>query len=236
MRKNHIIAGMGEVGMALLDVLLKKKQHVWGIDMKEYPPYPEQVEVLHICYGYSEGFNKSVKAYQKRFKPKLTIVHASVPVGTCDKLGVVHSPVRGIHPRLSKSIETFEKYFGGKQSAVASSIFRKMGIKTLGVPKASWTEALKLWDTTQYGFMIAIEKYIWNWCRLNNVPFSIIYQHANRTYNEGYVKMGRPDVVRPFLKHMPGPIGGHCIIPNAKLLNDKMGKVLIEINETYKRK
>jgi hypothetical protein len=40
------------------------------------------------------------------------------------------------------------------------------------------------------------------------------------------------------LKHMPGPIGGHCIIPNAKILNhwlkDSFTKFILEQNQKSK--
>ena len=39
----------------------------------------------------------------------------------------------------------------------------------------------------------------------------------NHTYNEGYKKLGKTYVVRPVL-YPTDKIGGHCIIPNAKLL------------------
>ena len=29
--------------------------------------------------------------------------------------------------------------------------------------------------------------------------------------------LGRPEVVRPVLNYVPGPIGGHCVVSNAML-------------------
>jgi hypothetical protein len=101
-------------------------------------------------------------------------------------------------------------------------IFEQLGIKTRTYENARTTEALKLWSTTQYGRMIMLEKEIYEWCQENDVDFDAVYTQHNQDYNEAYLKLGRPDVVRPWLKHIPGPIGGHCVLPNAKLLKIKL--------------
>lgn len=209
----HLVVGHGEVGKAVHKVLGKA---VW-IDFKGGTWDGESpVDVAHICIPYSEEFFDTVEMY-KEYAP-LVIVHSSVPVGTCDRLGVVHSPIRGVHPRLAKGIKTFVKYFGGKGAQKAANIFKKLGVKTRVFKDAKTTEAIKLWDTTQYGKLIMLEKEIHAWCKKNKVEFDAVYRQANKDYNEGYVKLKRPEVVRPYLKHVEGPIGGHCVLPNAKLL------------------
>ncbi len=215
---SQLVIGYGEVGRALHKVL----KHAWILDLNpavstwEY----QKIDIAHICIPFSKDFVKTVRELKKQIP--LVIVHSSVPVGTCDKLGVVHSPIRGVHPHLAKGIKTFVKYFGGRQAAKAAGIFKKLGIKTMVYKNAKTTEALKLWDTSQYGRLILLEKEIHAWCQKNKVDFDAVYTTANRHYNEGYVKLGRPEVVRPYLKHMPGPIGGHCVTPNAKLLKIKL--------------
>ena len=67
------------------------------------------------------------------------------------------------------------------------------------------------------------------------LDFDLVYTQANRTYNEGYEKLGKSEVKRPVLKHYPGSIGGHCIIPNAKILNDSLADLLLERNLWYTR-
>ncbi len=211
----HLTIGYGEVGKAIHKI-------VGGFyyDRKETNWDDSDVDVIHICIPYSKKFEEEIH-WWKLYAP-LIIVHSSVPVGTCDKLGVVHSPVRGVHPHLEKGIRTFTKYFGGKNSIQAAKIFKKLGLKTKYYKKASITEALKLWDTTQYGRLIMMEKEIHKWCNKNKLPFDVIYTEANKSYNEGYTKLGMSHVVRPVLKHMPGEIGGHCVLPNAKLLKVKL--------------
>lgn len=212
----HLIVGYGEVGKSLGKVI---GDHVWK-DSDRATWKGEKVDVAHICIPYGKDFKREVRKYKKI--AGLVIVHSSVPVGTCDALSVVHSPIRGVHPRLAEGIRTFPKYFGGKRADEAAGIFAKIGLKTRVYATAKTTETLKLWDTTQYGRLIMLQKEIWSWCQRHKVDFDAIYTQANQDYNEGYIKLGRPEVVRPWLKNMPGPIGGHCVMPNAKLLKVKL--------------
>lgn len=208
---DHLTVGLGEVGTAIHAIVggqyYSRSKSTW--DQKH-------VDVAHICIPYSDSFPQEVEKWKE--ESDLVIVHSTVPVGTCDALGVVHSPIRGVHPHLEKGIRTFIKYFGGKDAHKAALIFFDLGLRTKEFKEAKTTEALKLWDTTQYGRLIMLEKEIYEWCEKNGVSFEDIYRQANQDYNEGYIKLGRPDVVRPWLSHMPGPIGGHCVLPNAKLL------------------
>lgn len=210
----HLTVGLGEVGGAINKIVggqyVTRTKRTWD---------GEFVDVVHVCIPFNneKEFNMLVRTYKSW--GKLVIVHSSVPVGTCDDLGVVHSPVRGVHPLLEKGIRTFVKYFGGKHAQKAAKIFQELGIKTKVYREAKTTEALKLWDTTQYGVLIMLEKQIHKWCKENNINFDAVYTQANKDYNEGYMALNRPEVVRPYLKHIPGPIGGHCVMPNVKLLN-----------------
>lgn len=213
----HLIVGYGEVGKALGKVLGK---HYW-MDRKKGTWFGQdiKVDVVHICIPYSKNFEQAVRFWDTG---ELVIVHSSVPVGTCDRLDVVHSPIRGVHPNLEQGIRTFVKYFGGRQAEQATKIFKDLGIKCKTFAKARTTESIKLWDTTQYGKLIMMEKEIYEWCKKHKVDFQEVYQNANRDYNEGYTNLGRPEVVRPYLRHMPGKIGGHCVLNNAKLLKVKL--------------
>jgi UDP-N-acetyl-D-mannosaminuronate dehydrogenase len=212
----HVIWGYGEVGKAVHKVIGKalwnnKQEGTWNGEMGD---------VAHVCFPYSNEFKDHVRFIKNGFP--LVIVHSSVPVGTCDKLGVVHSPIRGVHPNLEQGIRTFTKYFGGKDARKAAKIFSDLGLKTKVYKDAKTTEALKLWDTTQYGRLIMLEKEIYAWCKKHKVDFDAIYTEANQSYNKGYTKLGMAHVVRPWLKHMEGPIGGHCVLPNVKLLGVKL--------------
>lgn len=221
----QLIIGFGEVGQGLSKVI--EADHM---DASGYYGVDETYEVLHICFGYSDKFKEAVANYQEHFKPTLTIIHSSVPVGTSELLKAVHSPIRGVHPYMEQGIRTFVKYFGGEKAESAAKLFPML--KTMCVKSSRDTEALKLWDTTQYGVMILLEKSMYAWCEKNDIDFDLIYTEANKSYNEGYTKLGRPDVVRPYLKHMDGKIGGHCVVQNAFLLDSPTATEIITINES----
>jgi hypothetical protein len=82
--------------------------------------------------------------------------------------------------------------------------------------------------------MIALNKEIKKWCDKKGLDFDIIYAEANKSYNEGYRKLGREEVVRPYLKYMPGKIGGHCVIPNCHILDSEIAKYILLKNKSYK--
>ncbi len=149
---------------------------------------------------------------------------------------VVHSPVRGVHPELYEGIKTFVKYIGAdnkKAGKMARKHLEGLGIKVKILSSSLASEALKLWDTTQYGWLIILNKEIKKWCDKQGLDFAEIYTEPNKSYNEGYQKLGRPEVARPYLKYMPGKIGGHCVISNCHLLNSEIAKFILKRNKRY---
>lgn len=228
------ILGFGEVGQAIEKFYKKPRIK----DLKRDDSL-QGVEVLHVCIPWSKNFISAVKKEIKNIKPELAIIHSTVPVGTTKKIGgaVVHSPIRGVHPNLYEGIKTFVKYIGAddkKTGFMAKKHLAGLGIKTEICDSSKTTEAMKLWDTTQYAWQILLNKDIKKWCDKNGVDFETVYTKTNKTYNEGYQKLGRPDVVRPYLKYMPGKIGGHCLVPNCKILKSETSKIILEKNDTYK--
>ena len=206
MIQKSLIIGSGEVGQALYKVI--------GGDTIPSGQY----DIIHICFPYSDDFISEVKRYQKLYKTKYTVIHSTVPVGTTKRCKAHHSPIRGVHPHLEEGIRTFIKYLAPANQEL-KEYFEKAGIKIKLIDKSENTEALKLWSTTQYGRFIELEKEIHKYCEERGLDFNIIYTEANKTYNEGYEKLGMEYVRRPVLKHIEGSIGGHCILPNYKLLN-----------------
>ncbi len=234
MRK-HLVIGMGEVGKAIYRVLGDGPGNGENIYSKDIEQSGADVlgrfDVLHICFPWSKNFIQYVKEYKILYTPSLIIIHSTVPIGTSSRLDAVHSPVRGVHPYLYEGIKTFQKFFGGRQSDEAAMIFQDCGIPTTCGLDAEETEAIKLWDTTYYGWNILFEKFVHDWCEKNGVRFDIVYTIANETYNTGYKELGMGHVRRPVLKHRGGKIGGHCVIPNAHLLDSEIAKYLVEQNE-----
>jgi len=245
------ILGYGEVGQAIAKFyqspLLRKRFRV-QIKIKDLNKDDDLkgVEILHVCIPWSENFVKIVKKEIKKIKPKLTIVHSTVAQGTTKKIisglsgaygDIVHSPIRGIHPNLYLGIKTFVKYVGAdnkKAGEMAKRHLEELGIKTKLLAPSAATEALKLWDTAQYAWMIVLNKEIKKWCDKKGLNFNAVYSEANKSYNEGYRKLGKPEVIRPYLKYIPGEIGGHCLIPNCYLLDSEIAKFILKKNKIYK--
>ncbi len=214
-RKKHIVIGRGEVGRAVSAVLADAFD-VSCIDKGETADGP--FDTMHVCIPYSPRFVRIVRDYAKLYAPRIVVVHSSVPVGTCAKLSAVHSPVRGVHPHLEQGIRTFVKLFGGHDARQAARMFEACKVKTSCTPLPETTEAAKLWDTTIYGLNITLEKIIHAYCKKRRLPFDIVYTLMNKTYNAGYAALGRPEYAKYVLKHVDGPIGGHCVLNNCRLL------------------
>jgi len=229
-KPKHLVIGAGEVGKALWIVLSKGYNTTIG-DKDIYAPY--KYDFIHICFPYSKNFVQQVRVYKKKYLTKrgICIIHSTVPIGISRKCDAVHSPIRGIHPNLVKGIETFVKFVGGKNAIAIARVFEVLGIKCRTTPKQETTEAMKLWDTTQYGVSILLEKEIWKFCKKNGVIFDEVYTFANATYNDGYERLGKSQYKRYILEHKEGKIGGHCVVQNCQFLNSHTAREIIRKNK-----
>lgn len=165
------------------------------------------------------------------YRPKYVVVHATVPIGTCRANGWTHSPVRGKHPDLAKSLTTFVKYVSGVNALAVVREFKKFNILAKLVTKSDETEAGKLYDLMQYAVSILLSKHIYKMCEEKGLSFDLVYREFNKTYNDGYWEMGMLEVNRPVLEYRPGPIGGHCVVPMMSLLDDQLAKDIINANK-----
>ena len=228
--QTDIIIGAGEIGISLFGIL-KKTHNVVLRDFNEIE-INGKVDIIHICFPYSKKFVQEVKKYQKFYSPKYTIIHSTVPIGTSNKCNAYYSPVRGVHPHLEESLKTFVKYLAPKNRYL-KKYFTDAGIPIEEVDKRETLEVMKLYCTTLYGLNIIAEKEIWNYCKKHDLDFDVVYTKCNQTYNDGYKKLGFPQYSKYILEHRDGNIGGHCIIPNCKLLKTDIAKFILEQNKKY---
>lgn len=222
----QIVIGLGEVGTAIRNIL-----ECDGFDNQSGGAGESSYDVMHVCFPFDKDFLQEVQRYEDLFKPGLVIIHSTVPVGVSSLLAAVHSPIRGVHPDLEDGIRTFTKFFGGERAKEAAEIFEEKGIKTRCVGSARNTEAMKLWDTTQYGLNILLQKAIKAYCEKNALDFDVVYTDANDTYNDGYGKLGRWRFRKYVLEDFPGPIGGHCVQENWDLLEDPIAKISKQLHK-----
>ena len=220
MRKKTLIIGAGQIGKSLNNVLCKTYDTIL-ID-KSDTPIKYRFEAMHVCFPYFGGFESEVKRYRNLYKPELTIIHSTVPVGTSKKCEATHSPVRGIHPNLESGIKTFIKFVGGKDADDVAEYFRRAGLRVQICRKSETTELAKILSTTRYGIDIEVCKETERLCDRYNVPFSEVYTLWTETYNNGYQKLNHPEYTRPTLQPIQKKIGGHCVEPNLKLIKTKL--------------
>lgn len=242
-RKHHLILGAGQIGTALAEVLRTK----FSVDV--YDPYIEpynveppawgRYDMIHVAYPYfNDEFIEITKDYYEKTRgtsPKPFVIHSSVPIGTTRRIceeqmksvahEAVHSPVRGVHPELRRSLKVFVKYVGYINKEIAEEVareFSKVMIKTKLVEKPENTEALKLLSTLHYGVDITLMRKIKDYCDEEGLNFDDVYTNPTKTYNQGYKRLNHYQFIRPVLKPdwpKSGPgTGGHCIIENAILL------------------
>lgn len=241
------ILGYGEIGQAIATFykhpfisdsnqeLLRDLVNGGGFDvLADQNP---KLDVLHICIpGNLPDFVEIARKNITEYCPQgLTIIHSTVPVGTTEEIekacptgtAIVHSPVRGVHPNLALGLKTFVKYIGSDHPTpgeVAANHLESIGMKPHLVYKSKTTELAKLLDTTYYGLCIAFHAYALELCEKEGLNFDRVMTDMNESYNAGYTKLGKANVVRPVLYPPTGPIGGHCVIPNAALLKKQYGK------------
>jgi len=230
------ILGYGEVGEAVAKFY--KKPRIKDLNKDDDL---KGIEILNVCIPWSNNFVKVVKREIKTINPKLTIIHSTVAPGTTKKLGkmVVCSPIRGIHPHLFKGIKTFVKYIGAdnkKAGKLAESHFKKLGIKTKVFMPSITVEIGKLLDTTYYGLCIAFHGEMKKICDKTGIDFEKAITDFNKTYNEGYKKLGIPNVIRPVLYPPKDGIGGHCIIPNIEIIKEYFNSPIFDFILKYKAK
>ena len=243
------ILGYGEIGQAihkfynnsanLFDVFIKDLQRDDGL---------MNIDVLNVSIPYNESFDfvETLKNISISSNAKLIIVHSTVAVGTIKKLknllpqvSIAHSPCRGIHPNLYEGILTFPKFVGAQSVAEASTAalhLNSLGIKTIICDNSETTELAKLLDTSYYGICIAYHGEAQKACEKFGANFDQVMTEYNRTYNEGYVSLMKPNVVRPVLTSPVNGIGGHCVVENAELLLKQFQSPALEFILQYKRK
>lgn len=219
-----LIIGMGEIGTAMYKVINRSKI-VYARDIADTDHDADDVDILHIAFPYSAGFVNELNSYIEFYDPTLVIVYSTVPVGTCESLGtnIVHSPVEGKHPDLEESIATSPRWLGcadllALEAAVQFWIPLVKVVRTLD--SSRFTEFLKLRSTSKYGINLAWTDYEKSVSDQLGMNFNAL-QDFDRDYNQLYYDMGLPEFQRYILDPPGGHIGGHCVVPNAEILNEQ---------------
>jgi len=249
-REKVLVLGLGEVGGSLYEILVESgKFSVFALDsninkMREFGAnMPKgKVDVMHVCIPCydREEFVKSVLEYINKFDPEIIVINSTVPPGTTEELNkksgrpVAHSPIRGVHKdrdHMKWEIRRWTKYVGGtddKSTELASKHFEKLGLKVKALGSSRETELAKLFETIYRAWMIACFQEMHRISRYFNADFDQIVDFLEDTHR---VRFDRPPM-------FPDVIGGHCLIPNTKLLlevyESEFLRLILKSNEKRK--
>ena len=243
--KKDVVVGIGEIGKPILK-LLSKDNIVVGFDLnsdlmdeRKFERYKNlKTSFLHIAIPATGKFLNNVLKLCKKFQPECIVIHSTIKPGTTEELQtklpipVIYSATRGVHKRMIYDLKRYTKFFVISASAPrgkwASTTYVKMmkqcGIKTKKMSKPETLELAKIiCDTSYLGWLV-------NYAQLSNM---IAIQHGV-DYDEMW---SFSDEIQEFLgnrpKMFPGIIGGHCVIPNIDLIDNKSLNVVKKLNNLY---
>jgi UDP-N-acetyl-D-mannosaminuronate dehydrogenase len=250
-KEKVLIVGLGEVGQPLLELVKESGWfEVYGFDVDEAKiqalkqTLPINVDIMHICLpcANQEEFVTIVKDYIERFQPKLTIINSTVPPKTTitlhrvsEKAQIAYSPIRGVHKGndyMKWEIKRWTKYIGGatkEAGEAAREHFEKVGLRTKVLASSTETELAKLFETTYRVSMISCFQEMHRIAVHFKANFDDVVDFLEDTHR---VRLDRPVM-------FPGEIGGHCLIPNAKLLlksyDSEFLRLVLRSNEKRKK-
>jgi UDP-N-acetyl-D-mannosaminuronate dehydrogenase len=229
-----IVAGLGEVGQPLLNIL-KRSYRCVGVDVNPVD-VKHPCSVLHICYPFQiKDFIGTTAGYIGKYRPSLTVINSTVSVGTTREVQarvetpVVYSPVRGKHAKMEQDMLFYQKFVGGGDplsTEKATQHFAGAGFKVATFPSADAGELSKLLETTWLGLLVG-------WAQ----DVERMAAQCNASYSD----------VNEFIKEIsylptnivPGVIGGHCVMPNIAILRrrfcSKFLDAVVDSNETKEK-
>ncbi|MDE3180152.1 MAG: hypothetical protein KGM47_10910 [Acidobacteriota bacterium] len=211
-----VVVGLGEIGRPILE-LASLRHRTLGVDISPPATTVKQVDVMHVCYPFwIRDFVAETARYIEIFKPELTIINSTVPVGATNAVAkrtgaaVVNSPVRGKHAHMLEDLLRYTKFIGASNAAEgvrAAAHFQSLGMKTRLLRSPETTELAKLTETTYFGVLISWAQEVERYCD----KLDLSYDDVAAFYEE--------ISFFPSVKYFPGVIGGHCVMPNIKILS-----------------
>jgi len=222
-----LVVGLGEVGKPLYTILKGREPETIGIDI-EAASVDKPVGLMHICFPFydSAQFQSAVVDYARKYAPEVIVINSTAVPGTTrsieNAIGTpcVYSPVRGKHTKMVDELLTYLKFVAGTDEQATLRVqehFKAAGLpsETMSTPEA--LELAKLLETTYFGLLIA-------WAQEMN-------RFAERV-NADYLEVGkffREIAYLPEVLFQPGFIGGHCVMPNIGLLEQRFQSEFLEV-------
>lgn len=213
MEPHVLVLGLGEVGRPLMDVL-STRYEVTGKDVE--PLEMDRVDVLHICFPFQiDDFIGICVDYIQKYAPDLVVLNSTVVPGTTRKISekagvaVAYSPIRGKHARMKEELLHYTKFVGGtdgRVTAKANEHFSKAGFKVRSMSTCECLELAKILETTYFGLLVAWAQETERFCGDVDADYDEVMNFIEE------IKYLPPVVFKP------GHIGGHCVMPNIRLL------------------
>jgi len=236
-----IVIGLGEVGRPLYEILKASNAYVvYGYDVRsdispnKLEELPRNVDYLHIAYPYTQRFFEYTMEYFELLKPKKLIIHSTVLPGTTraiyEKTGMptAYSPVRGKHPNLKRHMMFWPKWVSAyplEDVKVFADHLSKAGFKVEIARNPETLELAKLFETVYRAIMIASWQEIHRLALKYNAELAEIAEFIAEVH----------EVLRDRPVFYPDYIGGHCLIPNTRLLDsidpNTVWRFVLESNE-----
>jgi hypothetical protein len=123
-------------------------------------------------------------------------------------------------------LQSYVKFVGATDAGAARKAadhFQSVGLKTKTLSSPEATELAKLTETTYFGLMIAWAQEIERYCDRSGADYNEVISF----YEE--IKFFPP------VKYFPGVIGGHCVMPNIKILSKFDRSAILEAIEESNR-
>jgi hypothetical protein len=206
------LCGYGEIGKAIAEHVSPDVIHdpPMGMDLTEAL---QKCTVVHVCTP-----PEALDAIP--WHPNaLWIVHTTTRLGQCRGLPVphvVHAPIEGRHPNFE--LEKWQMPVSGAVIDVERAVNH---LHEYGIPAEAWagdwetTELAKLLSTLRLGWDVLFTQHAHELAAQYGLNGTQVLNNWTEIYNQRFVASRFP---RSNLTYQPGPIGGHCVLANAKHL------------------
>lgn len=234
----HLIIGNGQIGQAIYKLLSNGFENIETYDIQKDTDSDKEriksggaIDVMHVSFPFSDKFIDFAKQYIEEFSPKATVIYSTVAIGTTKKIGdnVFHSPVVGRHPDLDGGIRQGIRFIGTNQKDAhpVDELWESLGVKVKVVNSTDATEFIKIRSTSKFGINLVWTEYEKMIADDIGMDFDLL-KEFDEDYNQIYKKLGMEWAQQYILDPPKGRIGGHCVIPNAELLNEQYPSDLLE--------
>jgi len=219
-----IVVGLGEVGRPLLNILSESFDCL-AVDISPVDT-DRPCSVLHVCYPFQiRDFVATTARYIAKYNPRLTFIHSTVAPGTTRSTQaaaatdrVVYSPVRGKHARMESDMLRYKKFVAASSSHIAREAEAHLsaaGFQTAQFRTLEIAELSKLLETTYLGVLIG-------WAQ----EVERLAEHLGGTSDDVNAFIQEIDFLPSHI--FPGHIGGHCVMPNIKILQTQFSSAFLD--------